>query len=184
VEIFLSYPSEHVEIARAIYEFLRWIGADVWFDKESLVAGQDWDRERLEAQRRADLTVLICSRETFEKPGVIQREVKQVLDLLNDKPLGRIYLICVRIEEIGFPPELARYQWVNYFEPDWKVKLARSLNLKFKELKLDVPDRVEQVLSNTNLLDIIPKSISHTTDILEASATFSNTTYPASIGII
>src|SRR3954447_6925680 len=111
MEIFLSYPSERLEIARAVYEFLRRLGTNIWFDKESLIAGQDWDRERLAAQKRADLTVLICSRETFEKPGIIQREVKQVLDLLNDKPLGSIHLICIRVEEIGFPSELAKYQW-------------------------------------------------------------------------
>jgi hypothetical protein len=92
MEIFLSYPSERLKVAREVYGFLTSVGVDVWFDKESLVAGQVWDRERKEAQKRADLTVLVCSRETVEREGVIQREVKDILDLLEEKPVGDIYL--------------------------------------------------------------------------------------------
>src|ERR1700693_2323421 len=133
MEVFLSYPSERLSVARSVYEFLRSLDVDVWFDKESLVPGQDWDRERADAQSRADLTVLICSPETFERGGIIQREVKTILALMNDKPLGKIYLVSMRTEEIGFPPELARYHWIDYFSPDWQVQLGRSIWQKFQE---------------------------------------------------
>jgi hypothetical protein len=114
VEVFLSYPSERGDVARTVYDFLKSLDIDVWFDKESLVAGQDWNRERAEAQRRANLTVLICSPETIERPGVIQREVKTILELLDDKPFGQIYLVTVRTHEVAIPPELAKYHYVDF----------------------------------------------------------------------
>ena len=43
---FLSYPSEQLHVARPVYAFLKSIGVVAWFDKESLIGGQDWDRGR------------------------------------------------------------------------------------------------------------------------------------------
>ncbi|UFW51100.1 MULTISPECIES: toll/interleukin-1 receptor domain-containing protein [Bradyrhizobium] len=59
MEIFLSYPSERLSVAREVYDFLTPLDVRVWFDKASLIPGQDWDLERARAQERADLTILI-----------------------------------------------------------------------------------------------------------------------------
>lgn len=170
MEVFLSYPSERLSVARSVYEFLRSVDVDVRFDKESLVPGQDWDRERVEAQSRADLAVLICARETFERAGVIQREVKNILDLIRDKPLGKIYLISIRTEEISFPPELARYQWIDYFKADWQPRLARSLLRKFAELEITPPEKL--VARGDQRPDVVTRSFIDSTEILEADIEF------------
>jgi hypothetical protein len=172
MDIFLSYPSERLDVARSVYEFLRSLDVGVWFDKESLVPGQDWDRERADAQSRADLTVLICSPETFERGGVIQREVKNILDLLRDKPFGKIYLISLRTEEFGFPPELARYQWIDYFEPKWAVHLARSVKHKYTESAITPPEKLTSFLEGKQQPDVVAKSFVTNTDVLEADARF------------
>ncbi len=172
MQAFMSYPSEQLSVARSVYEFLRSVDVDVWFDKESLVPGQDWDRERADAQARADLTVLICSPETFERDGVIQREVKNILDLLRDKPFGKIYLISIRTEEIGFPPELARYQWIDYFESNWSIRLARSVRYKYTELDITPPPKLEDLVRGTQIPDLTTKSFVDSTKVLEAEARF------------
>src|SRR5712691_3058638 len=142
MEVFLSYPSERLKIAREVYDFLKSVDVDAWFDKTSLVAGQDWDRERTEAQRRANITVLICSRETVERAGVIQREVQDILDLLKEKPIGDIYLVSIRTDDIRLPAELAKYQYVNYLQQDWKIQLGRSIELKSKQMGIPSPDKL------------------------------------------
>jgi TIR domain len=96
MKTFLSYPSENLDLAWEVYDFVRTLGVQIWFDKESLIAGQNWDRERATAQKSADLIILICSSETINKSGVIQREIKDALDLLRDKPLSHIFLVSLR----------------------------------------------------------------------------------------
>src|SRR5882724_11438642 len=125
MKAFLSYPSEHLAVARDVYEFLRTIKVDIWFDKESLIGGQHWDRERARAQREADLTILVLSPETIGRPGVIQRELHETLALLNDQPLGHIYLVVLRTEDLVLPTELEGYQYIDLFRPAWQFKLAR-----------------------------------------------------------
>jgi len=98
---FLSYPSEQRSVARALYDFLCSIGIQPWFDQESLIGGQDWDRERKIAQRAVDLTFLVLSPETISRPGVIQREVKEILDLLETRPLGHTFLVSLRTRDIS-----------------------------------------------------------------------------------
>src|SRR5690349_3989599 len=93
MQSFLSYPSERLPIARLVYEFLCSVGVRPWFDKESIVGGQDWDRERAAAQRASDVTFLIVSSETLTKAGVIQREIKDALELVRDKPFGQHALV-------------------------------------------------------------------------------------------
>jgi hypothetical protein len=122
-----------LKVAQEVYRFLKSLELDVWFDKESLIAGQDWDRERAEAQRDADLIVLVCSQETVAREGVIQRELREIFSLLDSKPLGHVFLVAVRTDDIRLTPEIARYQYLDFFDPDWQLKLARSVELKFKQ---------------------------------------------------
>ena len=132
MKIFLSYPSEQLETARDVYAFLTSLEVDVWFDKESLVAGQDWAREISKAQTEADLIVQICSTEIANKTGVIQKELKETLELLKLRPLGSLYLICMKTDEANLPPELIKFQHITYSDKNWKVNLVRSLLSKFK----------------------------------------------------
>jgi hypothetical protein len=117
--VFLSYPSERLEKAREIYEFLVTLGINVWFDKETLIGGQNWNRERANAQSEADLTVLVCSPETVDRQGVIQREIKDAIQRCQDAPVGHICLVPLRTEEVRLPQELAFYQYIDLFQDGW-----------------------------------------------------------------
>jgi hypothetical protein len=143
---FLSYPSEQLPAARAVYAFLKSIGVVVWFDRESLIGGQDWDRERKLAQQAADLIFLLCSEETFGRAGVIQREVKDILERMRDKPLGHLYVIPLRIRPVTLPPELSPVQYIDYFRAGWTLSLARSVRLRIQQLKEDEPSELGEFL--------------------------------------
>jgi hypothetical protein len=76
MKLFLSYPSERLSQAREIYNFMIGHGLDVWFDKENLIAGQNWEREINKAQCDADMIVQVCSTEIVNKTGIIQKNSK------------------------------------------------------------------------------------------------------------
>ena len=80
VKIFLGYASEHVQTAWEVYWALKDLGCDVWFDKESLVGGDDWGRERETAQQQAQFVAHLISTEVFARAGIIDREIKQTLN--------------------------------------------------------------------------------------------------------
>ena len=143
MRVFLSYPSEHESVARQIKEFIRSVGIDCWFDKDSLIAGQDWERERGIAQTEADLIVLLCASQTTDRNGVYQRELNQALRELTDKRLGSIYLIPLRVEDVPLPPELTKLQFVDFFEPNWRQKLAASFLKSYSESKRTAPAILE-----------------------------------------
>jgi hypothetical protein len=128
MKVFLSYPSEHEEAAREIKDFVRAVGLDCWFDKDSILPGMDWERERGRAQTEADLFLLVCASQTTQRDGVYQREINQALRQLDDRRLGAIYILPVRLEDSALPPEIARFQYVDYFEPNWRQRLAGSLS--------------------------------------------------------
>lgn len=109
MKIFLGYPSERAEIAREIYEFLKTHDNDVWYDKASLVGGDDWDRERLAAQKDADLVVHLISVEVLTRSGVVNREIKQTLKFAEDQPFGTTYVVPIRLDDLRMPDELLRF---------------------------------------------------------------------------
>jgi TIR domain len=98
MKIFISCPSERLMQAREIYLFLSSFGIDVWFDKESLIVGQDWEREIAKAQRNADLIVLIYSIEVMNKTGIIQKELRSTIELAKIRPFDSLYLICIKVD--------------------------------------------------------------------------------------
>jgi hypothetical protein len=170
MKVFLSYPSEQEGVAREVYTFLRTFHLDVWFDKESIIAGQDWDRERAAEQKRADLTLLVCSSETLEKAGVIRREINDILDLARDKPPQHIFLISLRTDDVRLPPELARYQYVNHFDSDWRMKIARAIQHRLSQLDEPKNEPLERWLQTAQQPEIkIVRNLTHETDVLERS---------------
>jgi hypothetical protein len=152
LKIFVSYPSEQRAHAREVFELLKKLGIDAWFDQSSLIAGQDWDRVRKRAQQEADMTVLICSEETIERAGVIQREIKDILKIIEDKPSDEIFLIPLPVEPVRLPQEIARFQYIDKFDPDWQLDLARSIQFKASQASLASPLELDEFIANGSLL--------------------------------
>jgi hypothetical protein len=136
------------------------LGISVWFDKESLVAGDDWGREIELALSGSELVVVISSKETVSKSGVVQRELTRILELLRDRPLGSNFLINLRSEDIVLPPEISKFQWIDMFAHDWKSPLLRAIYKKFQQLKRTPTQQVENAMTLLSAsTDTHPRSI-------------------------
>lgn len=145
MKIFLGYPSEYENTAWEIYEFLKANGDDVWFDKKSLVAGTDWDKERDKGQREAELVIHLCSEAIVKRAGVVNREIRQTLRLVEDQPLGALYVIPIRLEQFKLPVELTRFQHFDYGD-DWRERLSEGIEKRRAQLSGDAPELPKQAV--------------------------------------
>jgi len=170
---FLSYPSERLEDAKRVYRFVRSVGVDCWLDKENLIGGQEWNRERSRAQTEADLFFLICSDETVNRNGVIQREIADALEASKDRVIGQLYIVPLRISDVELPKELASKQYIDLFGPkSWQAELAKTLKVKFGELRQDIPEVLEVALATSSSGLKIPIELNEANESGERSLSF------------
>jgi hypothetical protein len=162
VKIFLGYPSERRDAAKEIDGFLKTLNVEVWFDKRSLIGGDDWDRERAEAQQNADLVIHLLSAEVFSRPGVVNREIKQTLKLSDDQPIGATYVIFVRLDDLRLPSELIRFQYIDYFREAWRDQLALAVTKRLRQLEgyghRTAPERTTTVMEDLSEAGIATQS--------------------------
>jgi len=90
LRVFLCHSSQDKPIVRELYQRLNaegWI--DPWLDEENLLPGQDWDFEIEKAVETADAVIVCLSNNSVTKEGYVQKEVRKVLDVADEKPETR-----------------------------------------------------------------------------------------------
>jgi len=133
VRVFISYAKEDYEAALRLHDDLKAVGVSPWIDQHGLRAGEPW-RERIEVEiRSANYFVALLSHRSLGKRGFVQKELRYALDVLEEIPPGRIFLIPARLD--GCRPThraLASLHWVDLF-PDWDVgvgKIVQALSVR------------------------------------------------------
>jgi len=114
MKAFISYPSEQEAVARYIYELCIEVGIDTFFDRENLVGGDAWNRELEVQMEQATIAFILCSPELISKTGVIQQEVRRLLELAKLKPQGMRFLVPIRVENSIIIRELEPFQYIDY----------------------------------------------------------------------
>ncbi len=142
LKVFLCHASEDKPVVREIYQLLRiegWI--DPWLDEKKLLPGQDWDLEIEKAVEETDLVIVFLSSNSVNKDGYVQKEIKKVLDVSDEKPDGAIFLIPLRLgDDVNPPRRLVKWQYVDYFPKDIQEdsyrRILRSLALQADKLNV------------------------------------------------
>lgn len=160
MKVFLCYPSEVEPTAREVKAFAGSVDVDCWFDKDSLIAGEDWDRSRRLALEQADVVLVLCAAATTQRSGVYQRELNEALRLSADRRLGTVHIIPLRVENCELPPELKRLQYVDHFDPAWRRKVATGLARACGEIGEPVPPPLAVASAQPDEGGIVPRSIS------------------------
>ncbi len=148
MKIFVGYAKEDKEVALEIVGFLEALGLEVWFDKKSLVAGDDWDVERLAAQQSADMVIHICSEQILSRVGVVNREIRETMRLAEDKPFGSNFAIFVRVGGVRLPSVFLRYHYID-FEGEWQQALAAAVGKKASQVQQ--PSRSQVAFKRDNV---------------------------------
>lgn len=154
MKLFLGYAKEDKTVALEIVEFLEALGLEVWFDKKSLVAGDDWDAERLAAQQAADMIIHICSEQILSRVGVVNREIRETMRLAEDKPFGSNFVVFVRVGGVRLPSQFLRYHYID-FEGDWQQALAAAVGKKVSQTQQSSSPQVPFKRDNVSVTDDI-----------------------------
>jgi hypothetical protein len=127
--IFLSYAREDEEKVEELYQKLSKTGFKPWMAQKDILPGERWESSIRRAVRRSDFFLMCLSANSASKRGWIQREIRQALDLWQEKLEEDIYLIPVRLEDCEAPESLRDFQWVNLFEEDGWTRLVEAIQV-------------------------------------------------------
>ena len=135
--IFLSYGREDEKSATRLHNNLKRAGYEIWFDKVSLIPGERWRSSIVKAIRAASAVVILLSKSSCNRSGFLNREIREALDVLDEQPGLKPFLIPVRLDNCASPhTELSALHRVDMF-PDW-IKGLRELR---KTLSVVAPTR-------------------------------------------
>lgn len=135
LKVFLCHASTDKPKVRELYRYLRRRGINPWFDEEHLVGGQDWRVEIPKALATSDAIIICLTKNSVDKEGYIQKEIKFALDKALEMPEGRIFLIPVKFEECEVPFTLSRYQWVDLTVESGYAKMMKALKFRASQLE-------------------------------------------------
>jgi len=153
-QVFISYAREDESSAIRIYEELEKIGANPWLDKKSLLPGQHWRNEIINAIENCNHFIALLSSKSVSKRGFVQKELKTALDLLDEFPAEtkKPWLILSRLDDCNpSHPKLKDIHWVDLF-PKWEdgvKKIFQSLNY---------PNRIENDKSFKQTVEVMTES--------------------------
>lgn len=125
--VFLCHSSEDKEEVRRLYHRLRADGIDPWFDEENILPGQDWEREIAKAVQSSTVVIVCLSPGSVAKTGYVQKEIRHALNVADEQPEGRIFIIPARIADCLVPDRLKKWQWVDLFDLHGYDRLLKAL---------------------------------------------------------
>jgi hypothetical protein len=125
--VFISYAREDSNAAKRLYEDLKKANLNPWLDKESILPGQNWENEIRKAIKNSTYFIALLSSNSVDKRGFVQKEFKFGLEVLDEVPESRIFVIPTRLNECNIPYEkLKKYQYVDLF-PNWTEGVEKIL---------------------------------------------------------
>jgi hypothetical protein len=125
--IFVSYAREDQTPAISLVSFLRAAGFQVWFDKDSLHAGQDWKTVIEQAISRARLLVICLSKRSVDKTGFVQKEMRLALQQAEMRPESQVYIMPVCLDGCPVPHAFDRWHVLDLRESDASDKLLEAI---------------------------------------------------------
>lgn len=125
--VFISYAREDFDVAKRLYSDLKSAGLSVWFDKESLLPGSKWKVAIIQAIRKSRYFLALLSDNSVNKTGYVQKELREALDLVDEFPESKIFIIPVRLDACKpTHNKLTEIHYANMF-PCWKRGLEEIL---------------------------------------------------------
>ncbi|HXM32893.1 MAG TPA: toll/interleukin-1 receptor domain-containing protein [Chthoniobacterales bacterium] len=124
---FISYAHEDGDAARRLFANLKKVGATPWLDSENLLGGQDWDLTIRDAIRSSTHVLALISKNSVNKKGFVQKELRHALEILDEFPPNQIFVIPIRLDEsMPVHERLRRLHQIDLF-PDYPLGFERIL---------------------------------------------------------
>jgi hypothetical protein len=127
-QVFLSYAREDASRAVQLYERLTKAGYTVWMDKKTLLPGEDWKYEVRRAIQESQCVLICLSRSSVSKRGYIQKEMRFAIEVSEELPEGRVFIIPVRLDACDVPLRLRDRQYHDLWSDDSYQRLFLGIN--------------------------------------------------------
>ena len=115
-DVFISHAHEDHRRALRLYRDLQRFGVRPWIDSEEILAGEDWRLAISRGIRNSRFFLALISERSVSKEGYVQREIREALEVWDQKPENEIYLIPVRLDRtLPLHPRLGRSNWIDLF---------------------------------------------------------------------
>lgn len=131
---FLCHSSGDKPAVRDLYQRLRAERVEPWLDEEKILPGQDWNLEITKAVRTTDVVIVCLSQGSINKVGYVQKELKRILDVAEEQPEGKIFVIPLKLEACELPERLRHLHAVNLFEQRGFERLMQALRWSANEV--------------------------------------------------
>ena len=125
--VFLSYTKADKTQVSRIYKRHKKDYLEPWIDYRHLLPGSDWDRVIRNAIRNCRFFAVFLSSNSISKRGYIQKEISEALDVVEELPEGRVFIIPIRLEDCEIPERLRKWQWIDIFKRGGYNKLRDTL---------------------------------------------------------
>lgn len=126
-QVFISYAREDAAMAERLYTYLSEAGYKPWMDTKDILPGELWVNSIQVAIQNSDFFLACLSKNSVDKRGMLQKEIRSALDTWEGMLEGDIYLIPVRLDDCAVPERLSNFQWVDLFKEDGWALLLRAL---------------------------------------------------------
>lgn len=126
-KVFLAHASQDKDVVRELYRNLRNSGHIPWLDEEDLLPGEDWDLVIHKEIESTDCVISCISSTSINKVGYIQKELKKILDVADEYPEGRIFILPVRLDECTIPRKLQKIHCVDLFKEGGYGQILKAL---------------------------------------------------------
>lgn len=133
-QVFISYAKPDREAAGELYDWLKQNGFDSWIDFKKIKGGQNWDFEIKRALDRSGIIVILWSKNSRDRRGYIQRELRISLDKYQEKLIDDIFIIPVILDESPIPDQLKGIQALFAIQSGFKEALSDAIAHQIERL--------------------------------------------------
>jgi hypothetical protein len=127
--VFIAYAIEDLRCALELFEALENQGYEPWIDRRKLLPGQNWLRRIEDAISSSDFFIACFSRNSAQKRGGFQAEIRHALECTRRMPLDDVFMIPVRLDDCRVPRAIEREtQYVDLF-PSFETGFDRIVDI-------------------------------------------------------
>lgn len=124
---FICHASQDAGTASELCDQLLDSGCGIWLDKRILIPGQEFEHEIRRAISHTDAIIVILSKNSADKTGFLQRELRIALEAADERPPGSVFIVPVRLDDARVPAHLSKWHWVDARRSGWTNDVLDSL---------------------------------------------------------
>ncbi|MGH1364547.1 MAG: toll/interleukin-1 receptor domain-containing protein [Calditrichia bacterium] len=153
-KVFISYAKEDLNTALRLYRDLANNNIDIWFDEVSLLGGQRWKPKITEAIKESDFFFALLSKNSVDKRGYVQKELKIALEVLDEIPEAGRFIVPICISECNpSNQKLNELHRINIYE-NWDEglrKILKTIGFDLKSMTSNYKIPLEEFFPNESL---------------------------------